>query len=73
MDTWDDFTDTGFGASLVAQVRDIFALLANDHASFFCSNEGAKSDGRCGIFIVCLGIGIVVSNDVVHGRVVGIL
>ena len=74
VNTRDDFTDSGFDTSLISQIRDVLALFSNYNSGFFCRDEGAESDLRCGIFFVGGSFAIILagSGQLANGSCVGL-
>lgn len=48
MNARDDLANASLDASLLTQIGDVFAGLANDNTSIFCADEGTKSQGIVG-------------------------
>jgi hypothetical protein len=66
-----DLAYTSLDTSLIAEIRDILALFSNDDTGLLCGDEGAESDLRCGVFLVCGDVGGVLGDDVLQGSVGG--
>lgn len=48
MNAGNDLADTGFNASLLPQICDVFPSFADDNASVFCAHESAQGEGVVG-------------------------
>lgn len=77
MDTGNDLADTSTNASLVAQVCDVLASLANDDACFLRGDDGSQGELGNGIVVVGAGRGVVGIEaakrlgDIVEGGIMG--
>lgn len=58
MDASDHFGDTCFDASLLAELGDVFALLANDDTGFPGRDETADGKSVSGEALACRGRGL---------------
>lgn len=73
MDTLDDLADAGLDSSLVAEVGDILAGLANDDASLLGGDNSAERQLSLSVFLVRLRGGFairaeaVVHLELIHG------
>ena len=69
MDTLHDLADTSLNASLVAQVRNVLAALADDDAGFLGGDDGAEGELGLGVLLVGFGafVALTVGVEAVHG------
>jgi hypothetical protein len=65
----DNFADSGFDTSLLAQVGDVLAGLANDDPGFLGRDNGTEGQLRLGIFFLGLGSLVLSITNIklVHG------
>lgn len=71
MDTLDHLADACLDASLVSEISDILAALANDDTGFLGGDNGAEGELGLGVFFIRLGCRFAVwSQPLVHLKVV---